>query len=390
METKTKSLAITKECAEAFFEVCGKNGSCAYCATESYVVFAADGVLLALHKQTAQAKIVSDEFGAEECERLFKKKLIATDGDKIYLIAGEKIYCYDLESESHSEVENNVLKRLKLVNLLRPIAICAISLPLSFYEKRQDCTAPQLSEIFEKAHHLTVSGDTLVFASDKIYIYTMKDGGIEKIETLDSNAGGYDLYLDCGFSLYNGCLYFVQETVDGSLNKFGYQIVRYVLDSKKLSRVSEPFNTYKPFSRYSDVLQFYVYRHYMCVVVGWHFSECTPEEWDGYNGYCIDISGETADVHEFFFWQSHIYQIEFFGRYIIYNNATKNYTVFRHDFISDRRKPLLKKYGETEKAPILEKLTFGLSEYQHPKRYARLGKWIKYGDASGVIDLNGA
>ena len=61
---------------------------------------------------------------------------------------------------------------------------------------------------------------------------------------------------------------------------------------------------------------------------------------------------------------------------LIYVNADKDFSLISHDFITDKKRVLIKKYGETEKVPFYLRWFLGKSGFQKSDKYMRLGKWI--------------
>jgi len=94
----------------------------------------------------------------------------------------------------------------------------------------------------------------------------------------------------------------------------------------------------------------------------------------------IDTNNDRNTCNNFYIWSPFIYSIQQYNNHLVYVNASKDYAIVSHDFLTDKNKRIVKNHGYTEKVKLTERFFVGKGYFQHPEDYLLIGKWICYRD----------
>ena len=177
-------------------------------------------------------------------------------------------------------------------------------------------------------------------------------------------------------------LYYVEMDTDlddfkGKGIKTGYRLKKYGILNDQDTNISKPFGKHDMMDSIKAIYELETEgiceNKFFCV---FGYQGITSSERVGFDCFYFNMDSTNAEPHNFYLWNSRVFQIEQYKNYIIYVNADKGYSLVRHDFAEDKKKVLLKNFGETEKSTFTDRLFLGKSSFMKPSKYMRLGKWL--------------
>lgn len=334
-----ENLTISNECAQIYFEnkyIVDETRS--YLESASYLLYNEEDSIVCMNKLTGETfPFIKDINSPQE---MIDKKKIATLGDMTYYVIENDLFFFDLDSK-----ENGLIAHID-----------------ELYDSEH-----QKYEIW----NISVSKSLkLIYQNGSKYIMDLALGTVSTKE----------IYLGSESSNYfvkDEYVYFLDQYIDLDCpEKIGYQIKKYRIDTGSTTDVSVVFAKY----RYDkdDIYEIYkegMYNNYYYVIIEWTSINCSDRL--GFNCFYFDISGdELAKEKNFYIWNSFIYQVEQYENFLIYVNASKQYSLVKHNFLTDKKKVLLKHYGETNKSSFSDRILLGKGVYQRANSYVRLGKWL--------------
>lgn len=336
-----ENIPISNECAQIYFNDCwlyDKNKK--YIESSSYIIYAEGDKIIRLHKNVGKKDILLDDI--KDAQEFINKRKITTFSDMGYYVIDNDLYYIDLDT-----LDKGFIFHID-------------------EEKEKDGVKYEVKEL-------------CVYKSEKIicknkYIYIIDfEKGIESAQKISVGK------LTGNYTLRDDYLYFVDD--DGNLadlEKVGYVVKKYGIINNQTTIVSNAFGEHKLLDSiradYQLILEGMHDEYYYCI---FSYKGIGSTENVGFDCYYVDTdSNALATVKRFYIWNSRVYQIEQFYNNLIYVNADKGYSLIAHDFLTDKKTVLKKKYGHDEKSSFTEKLLLGKSEFQNPYRYMRLGNWI--------------
>ena len=136
----------------------------------------------------------------------------------------------------------------------------------------------------------------------------------------------------------------------------------------------------------TEVRKIGIYKNYIYVI----FSGISENDIRTFR--YIDLNN--GNVYLQIFWLDRFYQIEQYNQYLIYNNASKNFSILKHDFLTNKKEILLKNYGKIEKLDLMGNFFLNAVDqmlypemYQFPEIYLRIGKWIWDKKNSRIVSI---
>lgn len=337
---KKENIEISRECAELYF---GRKLD-DYIESNNYIICFENRKLFSINKKSLEENNIFKDLEIEE--EIFSKKQICSYNDIIYLVYNHKLLFYNLEVKKEG-------------------IICNIE--KETYENFEK----QIEEY--EIRNISVDKTKFIYGNSNLRIYDFETKETIEVKNLaNDDVSSYEKYL-----VYNSNLYFLyDEMVDFKfINKV---LVKFSLISNFCTKISkETLEKTKLFdvNNATEVRKIGIYKNYMYVI----FSGITENDIRTFR--YIDL--DTGNVYLKVFWLDHFYQIEQYNQYLIYNNASKNYSVLKHDFLTDKKEILLRDYGETEKVDFMGNFFLNAFEqmlnsemYEYPETYSRIGKWI--------------
>lgn len=336
-----EKIEISDECAQIYFrDRFVYDNTLRYIESSSYVIYSNEDQIIKLHKSTGVQHVLLDHI--ENAAEFIEKRKITTFSDMGYYVLGNDLYFIDLDSQDSG---------------------------LIFHideEKNSD------NELYEVMRLCVYKSQKLIYKNGANYVVDLEEG-MESAHrfSLGSETNNYFMRGDY--------LYFVDmDTSLDDIKHVKYVIKRYGILNNQTTRVSKPFGKHSwsdSIKAIYELISEGMYGKYYYCIFG--YRGITSSERVGLDCFYINTDGdESGEVYNFYIWNARIYQIEQYEANLIYINADKGFSIISHDFIRNKKKVLLKKYGKTEKSTFSERLWLGKSEFQKPDKYMRLGKWI--------------
>lgn len=337
---KKENIEISRECAELYFGRKLYN----YIESNNHIIYFENRKLFSINKKSLEEDNIFKNLEIEE--EIFSKKQICSYNDIIYLVYNHKLLFYNLEEKKEG-------------------IICNIE--KETYENFEK----QIVEYEIK--NISVDKTKFIYGNSNLKIYDFETKETIEVKNLDNNdVSSYEKYL-----IYNSNLYFLyDEIVDFKfINKV---LVKFSLISNFCTKISkETLEKTKLFdvNNAIEVRKIGIYKNYMYVI----FSGISENDIRTFR--YIDL--DNGNVYLQIFWLDRFYQIEQYNQYLIYNNASKNFSILKHDFLTNKKEILLKNYGKIEKLDIMGNFFLNAVDqmlnpemYQSPETYLRIGKWI--------------
>lgn len=337
---KKENIEISRECAELYF---GRKLD-DYIESNNYIICFENRKLFSINKKSLERKIIFKNLKLEK--QIFSKKQICSYNDIIYLVYNHELLFCNLEDDKEGFI---------------------YSIEKETYENFEK----QIEEY--EIRNISVDKTKFIYGNSNLKIYDFETKETIEVKNLDNNdVSSYEKYL-----IYNSNLYFLyDEIVDFKfINKV---LVKFSLISNFCTKISkETLEKTKLFdvNNAIEVRKIGIYKNYMYVI----FSGISENDIRTFR--YIDL--DNGNVYLQIFWLDRFYQIEQYNQYLIYNNASKNFSILKHDFLTNKKEILLKNYGKIEKLDIMGNFFLNAVDqmlnpemYQSPETYLRIGKWI--------------
>ena len=339
-KAEKETVEINRECAEIYFY----EKLTDYIESNSYIICFQNEKLFSINKKSLERKIIFKNLKLEK--QIFDKKQICSYNDIIYLVYNHELLFCNLEDDKEGFI---------------------YSIEKETYENFEKQT-----EEYE-IRNISVDKTKFIYGNSNLKIYDFETKETIEVKNLDNNnVSSYEKYL-----IYNSNLYFLyDEMVDFKfINKV---LVKFSLISNFCTKISkETLEKTKLFdvNNAIEVRKIGIYKNYMYVI----FSGISENDIRTFR--YIDL--DNGNVYLQIFWLDRFYQIEQYNQYLIYNNASKNFSILKHDFLTNKKEILLKNYGKIEKLDIMGNFFLNAVDqmlnpemYQSPETYLRIGKWI--------------
>lgn len=339
-KSEKETVEINRECAEIYFY----EKLTDYIESNSYIICFQNEKLFSINKKSLERKIIFKNLKLEK--QIFSKKQICSYNDIIYLVYNHELLFCNLEDDKEGFI---------------------YSIEKETYENFEK----QIEEY--EIRNISVDKTKFIYGNSNLKIYDFETKETIKVKNLaNDDVSSYEKYL-----IYNSNLYFLYDEM-ADFKFINKVLVKFSLISNFCTKISkETLEKTKLFdvNNATEVRKIGIYKNYMYVI----FSGITENDIRTFR--YIDL--DTGNVYLKVFWLDHFYQIEQYNQYLIYNNASKNYSVLKHDFLTDKKEILLRDYGETEKVDFMDNFFLNAFEqmlnsemYEYPETYSRIGKWI--------------
>ena len=339
-KSEKETVEINRECAEIYFY----EKLTDYIESNSYIICFQNEKLFSINKKSLERKIIFKNLKLEK--QIFSKKQICSYNDIIYLVYNHELLFCNLEDDKEGFI---------------------YSIEKETYENFEK----QIEEY--EIRNISVDKTKFIYGNSNLKIYDFETKETIKVKNLaNDDVSSYEKYL-----IYNSNLYFLYDEM-ADFKFINKVLVKFSLISNFCTKISkETLEKTKLFdvNNATEVRKIGIYKNYMYVIV----SGITENDIRTFR--YIDL--DTGNVYLKVFWLDHFYQIEQYNQYLIYNNASKNYSVLKHDFLTDKKEILLRDYGETEKVDFMGNFFLNAFEqmlnsemYEYPETYSRIGKWI--------------
>lgn len=348
---KKENIEISRECAELYF---GRKLD-DYIESNNYIICFENRKLFSINKKSLEENNIFKDLEIEE--EIFSKKQICSYNDIIYLVYNHKLLFYNLEVKKEG-------------------IICNIE--KETYENFEK----QMKEY--EIRNISVDKTKFIYGNSNLKIYDFETKETIEVKNLDNNdVSSYEKYL-----IYNSNLYFLyDEMIDFKfINKI---LVKFNLISNFCTKISkETLEKTKLFdmNNATEVRKIGIYKNYIYVI----FSGISENDIRTFR--YIDLNN--GNVYLQIFWLDRFYQIEQYNQYLIYNNASKNFSILKHDFLTNKKEILLKNYGKIEKLDLMGNFFLNAVDqmlypemYQFPEIYLRIGKWIWDKKNSRIVSI---
>ncbi len=337
-------IEISNECAQIYFKNCyGYDKNKTHIESSSYVVYNEDNSIICIHKSSGIKRIVLEN--VEEAGEFIRKGKIVTYQDMIYYVINNDLFFINIGSMESGK-------------------ICHIG------EDKDD-----QGELYGVRSLMIYKGKKIIYKNGYRYYILDFEQGKESIKSLsiDSESGE--------FFMRGDYLYYVETDTDldnykGNDIKIGYRLKKYGILNDQETNVSKAFGKHDIDSIkavYELEAEGIYGNKYFCV---FGYQSVTSPERIGFDCFYFNIDSSNAEPHSFYLWNARVFQIEQYKNYLIYVNADKRYSLVRHDFAENKKKVLLKNFGETEKSSFTDRLFLGKSSFMKPSKYMRLGEWL--------------
>lgn len=355
-KSEKETVEINRECAEIYFYekltdyiesnsyiICFPNKKLTdyiksnnYIESNSYIIYFQNEKLFSINKKSLERKIIFKNLKLEE--QIFYKKQICSYNDIIYLVYNHELLFCNLEDDKEGfiySIEKETYKD---------------------FEKQKEY----------EIRNISVDKTKFIYGNSNLRIYDFETKKTIKVKNLaNHDVSSYEKYL-----IYNSNLYFLyDEKVDFKfINKV---LVKFSLISNFCTKISK--KTLKKI-KLSDVnnavkvRKIGIYKNYMYVI----FSEISENDIRTF--HYIDL--DNGNVYLQNFRLGRFYQIEQYNQYLIYNNASKKFSIIKHDFLTNKKEILLKNYREIDTLSILVVVNAAQRLHPSPETYLRIGKWI--------------
>ena len=350
-KSEKETVEINRECAEIYFY----EKLTDYIESNSYIICFQNEKLFSINKKSLERKIIFKNLKLEK--QIFSKKQICSYNDIIYLVYNHELLFCNLEDDKEGFI---------------------YSIEKETYENFEK----QIEEY--EIRNISVDKTKFIYGNSNLRIYDFETKETIKVKNLaNDDVSSYEKYL-----IYNSNLYFLyDEMVDFKfINKV---LVKFSLISNFCTKISkETLEKIKLFdvNNAVEVRKIGIYKNYMYVI----FSGISENDIRTFR--YIDL--DNGNVYLQIFWLDRFYQIEQYNQYLIYNNASKNFSILKHDFLTNKKEVLLKNYGKIEKLGIMGNFFLDAIDqmlnpemYQSPETYLRIGKWIWDNKNSRIVSI---
>lgn len=350
-KSEKETVEINRECAEIYFY----EKLTDYIESNSYIICFQNEKLFSINKKSLERKIIFKNLKLEK--QIFSKKQICSYNDIIYLVYNHELLFCNLEDDKEGFI---------------------YSIEKETYENFEK----QIEEY--EIRNISVDKTKFIYGNSNLRIYDFETKETIKVKNLaNDDVSSYEKYL-----IYNSNLYFLyDEMVDFKfINKV---LVKFSLISNFCTKISkETLEKTKLFdvNNAVEVRKIGIYKNYMYVI----FSGISENDIRTFR--YIDL--DNGNVYLQIFWLDRFYQIEQYNQYLIYNNASKNFSILKHDFLTNKKEVLLKNYGKIEKLGIMGNFFLDVIDqmlnpemYQSPETYLRIGKWIWDNKNSRIVSI---
>jgi len=331
---------INYECAQIYFKnYTLYDKGLQHIESSSYVIYSEKDAIMRLHKSTGKAGILLEH--VENATEFIKDGKIATFADMGYYVLENDLYFIDLDSLASGLI---------------------FHIDEEYYGD---------GDIKEVARLCIYKSQKLIYRNGSTYIVDLELGMQSKHKfSLGSES--------CNFSMYGDYLYYVDMDTDTIDVKVRYVVKRYGILNEQTTNVSKPFGEHSLSDSIKAVYELQSMgiagKNFYCIFA---YQGVTSKENVGFDCVYVSIDEEKiAEVRKFYIWNARVYQIEQCGENLIYVNADKGFSLISHNFVSDKKKVLEKKFGRVEKSVWWERSLLGKSSFQKPDKYMRLGRWI--------------
>lgn len=349
-------LDIDNECAQIYFnDRLYYDENLQYIESSSYVLYSNGDNIMRLDKRTKRNDVLLDHI--ENAADFIRKRKITTFSDMGYYVLGNDLYFVDLDS-----LESGFIFHINEEKV------------------RYSGETNDIDEIYEVTGLRIYKSQKLIYKNGSDYIVDLSEGmtsarrlHLAEYVGLSSPEDYIPSDVKGKYFLRGDHLYFIDRLIDlDDLNHTKYVLKRYGIVSGQVTIVSRPFGRHNSDTIYDLIAEGIWDKYYYCIFASYIGIEST----DPVSLNCFYIDRHSGEIHNFYIWNVHIYQIEQHKANLIYINADKGFSLTSHNFISDKKKILVKKCGKTEKSTFSERLWLGKSEFQKTDKYMRLGKWI--------------
>lgn len=341
-------LDISNECAQIYFkELFSYDKKRKNIETASYIVYCDSGKIFSIQKTTGKKE--EHLSGIENVYEMFERKCICANQDVIYYIHNNDIKFLDLVTKNEGRIKH-------------------------------------IDEQYDEKNNLKEIWNISFAAEDKMvyecgydyYIISLEDTS----EVMKISLGD----ITNSYFVYQNDIYFLESHIDfddwnNGKKLSGYKIRKYCIDNGEKVDVSVSFAKRDIFdingikALYNVVLEG-MYEQYYYVIFEYN-SVFNVDSRFGFDCFYFDVTDTgNAEEHRFYIWNTYVDQIEQYGKYLTYVNASKGYKLVKHNFINDKKEMLLKDCGTTEKADRVQRSAYGKGAYMHSNPYMRVGNWI--------------
>lgn len=338
-------LEVSNECAQIYFKDCYVyDENMAHIESSSYVIFNDGSNILCIHKTSGIKKNLLE--GIEDSGKYIQKGKIVAYQDMIYYVIGNDLFFKDINSMKTGKIDH-------------------------IEEEKND-----EGELYEVRNLMIYKGKKIIYKNGYRYYIMDFEQGHESTKRFSIGSESGKCFLRGDY------LYYVEMDTDlddfkGKGIKTGYRLKKYGILNDQDTNISKPFGKHDMMDSIKAIYELETEgiceNKFFCV---FGYQGITSSERVGFDCFYFNMDSTNAEPHNFYLWNSRVFQIEQYKNYIIYVNADKGYSLVRHDFAEDKKKVLLKNFGETEKSTFTDRLFLGKSSFMKPSKYMRLGKWL--------------
>nr|WP_315048302.1 hypothetical protein [uncultured Leptotrichia sp.] len=289
-KSEKENVEINRECTEIYFY----EKLTDYIESNSYIICFQNEKLFSINKKSLERKIIFKNLKLEE--QIFSKKQICSYNDIIYLVYNHELLFCNLEDDKEGfiySIEKETYKD---------------------FEKQK--------EEYE-IRNISVDKTKFIYGNSNLRIHDFETKETIKVKNLaNDDVSSYEKYL-----IYNSNLYFLYD------EKGDLVLVKFSLISNFCTKISkETLEKTKLFyvNNAVEVRKIGIYKNYMYVI----FSGIRENDIRTFR--YIDL--DNGNVYLQNFWFDQFYQIEQYNQYLIYSNASKNFSIIKHDFLTNKKK----------------------------------------------------
>lgn len=337
-------LEISNECAQIYFKDCySYDKNMAHIESSSYVIFNDRKDILCIHKTSGIRKKLLES--VEDSGKYIRKGKIVAYQDMVYYVIGNDLFYKDINSMDAGKIGH-------------------------IDEERNGD-----GELYEVCNLMIYKGKKIIYKNGYRYIMDFEQG--------HESTKRFSIGSESGKCFMRGdYLYYVEMDTDlddfkGKVKKTGYRLKRYGILNDQNTNISKAFGKHDMMDSIKAIYELEaegIFENKFFCIFG--YKGITSMERVGFDCFYFDMDSTDAEPHSFYLWNSRVFQIEQYKNYLIYVNADKNYSLVRHEFAKDKKKVLIKNFGETEKASFTDRFYMGKSAFMNPSKYMRLGKWL--------------
>lgn len=342
--TLVENLEVSYECAQIYFKDCyDYDNNKQYVESSSYVIYSADDKIVSLHKKTGVKTILLEE--VEDAGDYIRRGKIATFSDMGYYVLGNDLYFIDLKTLDTGFIFRINVERDSDGNLYEVMKLCVYNSQMLIYENGLN------------------------------YIVDLEEGKDSVREILL----GSNLLKEGNYFLKGDYIYFIDEESYRAGTLY-YVVKKYGILNDEITVVSKVFGRknnvlYAPYGMGCKLIHEGMYENYYCCV--FQYFEGTTLQRTKVECYYINVDYDgSAEMRNFYMRSMRGCQISQNKSNLIYVLADKSCSLISHDFLSDKKKVLLEKYGEVKKPTISQRFSQGKSTFRKPYDYMCLSKWI--------------